>query len=259
MAQKTVICRVCKKSVPTKDGNTTNLFHHLRHKHTVEYDECQKMRETAQGSSHVTRKTPTQTKIAELFTHCTPYDKQSKRWKELSESVAFCLAKDMLPVYTVEKVGFRRMLYKFDPRYTMPSRKYFSNLALPTMYEHTRKDLQMKLSTAEFFSSTTDMWTSRATEPYISLTVHYIRNDWSLDSCCLQTSFFPDDHTGENIADGLKQFLNEWGLDEEKQVCLTTDSGSNVVKAVALNKWRRLTCFGHCLHNAIGEFTLPVA
>ncbi len=44
-------------------------------------------------------------------------------------------------------------------------------------------------------------------EPYISLTVHYITSNWSLNSCCIQTSFFPDDHTGENIASGLKQFL----------------------------------------------------
>ncbi|KAI7790592.1 putative zinc finger BED domain-containing protein 1-like [Triplophysa rosa] len=97
------------------------------------------------------------------------------------------------------------------------------------------------------------MCSSRATEPYISLTVHYITSDWRLNSCCIQTSFFPDDHKGENIASGLKQFLQEWNLDEEKKVCLTTDSGANIVKAVTLNMWTRLSCFGHCLHIAIGN------
>ncbi|XP_041744560.1 E3 SUMO-protein ligase ZBED1-like [Coregonus clupeaformis] len=32
---------------------------------------------------------------------------------------------------------------------------------------------------------------------------------------------------------------------------MTTDSGSNMVKALELNKWRRPGCFGHRLHIAI--------
>ncbi|KAK0130631.1 hypothetical protein N1851_034887 [Merluccius polli] len=40
-------------------------------------------------------------------------------------------------------------------------------------------------------------------------------------------------------------------MEEERQMCLTTDSGANIVKAVQLNDWRRLQCFGHRLHLAI--------
>ncbi|XP_038155642.1 E3 SUMO-protein ligase ZBED1-like [Cyprinodon tularosa] len=252
--QKVVLCKVCRQPVTTKDSNTTNLFHHLKHKHKPEYEASQKMRcDAAEASTKTSFKKPTstQTKLADAFSHSTPYDSQSKRWKELTEAVAFCLAKDMLPLQSVEKEGFRRMVHKMDTRYKMPSRKYFSKTALPKMYDECRDGLQAKLSTVTFFASTTDMWSSRATEPYISLTVHYITDDWSLNSNCLQTSFFPEDHTGENIASGLKQFLQEWKLDEAKQVCVTTDSGANVVKAVALNKWTRLSCFGHNLHIAV--------
>ena len=39
--QTTVICEKCKKTVPTKGGNTTNLFHHLKQKHLLEYEESQ--------------------------------------------------------------------------------------------------------------------------------------------------------------------------------------------------------------------------
>ncbi len=257
--QTTVICKICRKTVVTKSGNTSNLFHHLKHKHKPEYEECLKIREATEAattSGPKGKKIPTQTKIASAFSNCVPYDKKSKRWNELTDAVAFCLAKDMLPFQTVEKDGFKRMIHKLDPRYNMPSRKYFSKTALPAMYEECRGRVQTALSTADFYASTADMWSSRATEPYISLTVHYITSDWSLNSCCIQTSFFPDDHTGENIASGLKHFLQEWNLDEEKQVCLTTDSGANIVKAVTINMWTRLSCFGHCLHIAIGKFTL---
>lgn len=90
-------------------------------------------------------------------------------------------------------------------------------------------------------------------EPYISLTIHYITDEWKVASRCLQTSYFPDDHTGEAIAEGLKDALESWGLREESQVCITTDNGTNVVKAVPLNDWRRLQYFGHRLHLAIGK------
>ncbi|XP_034076583.1 zinc finger BED domain-containing protein 4-like isoform X3 [Gymnodraco acuticeps] len=34
-------------------------------------------------------------------------------------------------------------------------------------------------------------------------------------------------------------------------ICMTTDSGANMVKALDLNAWTRLQCFGHRLHLAI--------
>ncbi|KAK6171839.1 hypothetical protein SNE40_018264 [Patella caerulea] len=80
---------------------------------------------------------------------------------------------------------------------------------------------------------------------------HYLGQHWNLTSKHLQTVFFPDHHTGENLAAGLKDTLDSWGLQEEKQICLTTDNGSNIVKASELNEWQRLQCFGHRLHLAV--------
>ena len=40
---------------------------------------------------------------------------------------------------------------------------------------------------------------------------------------------------------------------ESRQVCLTTDNGSNIVSAVRKLEWQHLLCFGHNLHLAIGK------
>ncbi len=40
--QTTVIFKVCRKIVVTKSENTSNLFHHLKHKHKPEYEESLK-------------------------------------------------------------------------------------------------------------------------------------------------------------------------------------------------------------------------
>uniref|UniRef100_A0AAV2K8K1 Transposase n=1 Tax=Knipowitschia caucasica TaxID=637954 RepID=A0AAV2K8K1_KNICA len=72
-----------------------------------------------------------------------------------------------------------------------------------------------------------------------------------MKSACLQTSYFPQDHTREHIAEALQDVLSSWKLNPEKLVAVTIDNGANVVKAVQLNKWLRMQCFGHRLHLAI--------
>ncbi|XP_060780514.1 E3 SUMO-protein ligase ZBED1-like [Neoarius graeffei] len=143
------------------------------------------------------------------------------------------------------------MVKTLDQRYVVPSRKYFAEVEMPKLHDKIRGQVEQELRHIKHYATTTDLWSSRTMDPYISLTIHYINNTWELCSKCLQTSYFPDDHTGELIAQGLREALESWGLDEELQVCITTDNGANVVKAVKLNDWIRLQCFGHRLHLAI--------
>uniref|UniRef100_A0AAV2MBN1 BED-type domain-containing protein n=1 Tax=Knipowitschia caucasica TaxID=637954 RepID=A0AAV2MBN1_KNICA len=49
--QNTIFCKICKRSVVAKGGNTTNLFHHLKQKHLLEYNKAVKAREEASAST----------------------------------------------------------------------------------------------------------------------------------------------------------------------------------------------------------------
>ena len=75
--------------------------------------------------------------------------------------------------------------------------------------------------------------------PYMSYTAHYIDSDWTLQSKCLQT---PKDHASENLAEAMITTLHSWNLDAPNQVCLTTDSGSNIIKAAQELTWPSLSC-----------------
>ncbi len=102
------------------------------------------------------------------------------------------------------------------------------------------------------FYATTDMWSSRTTEPYMSQTTHFIK-DWTLCSRSLQISHFLEEHTGEMIAQNLREALESLGLQRDHQICVTTDNAANNIKALELNDWTSLQCFGHHLHLAISE------
>ena len=45
------------------------------------------------------------------------YDRSSKKWKHLTGSVTYCLVKDMLPLYTVEK----ELMKASDVQYYLPN------------------------------------------------------------------------------------------------------------------------------------------
>ncbi len=121
----------------------------------------------------------------------------------------------------------------------------------PPVQHYTWKNLQ-KLEDVSFLSITMDLWSSRTMQPYLSLTAHCISKEWNLENVCLQTSFFSSDHTSKTIAQGLRDSMDSWNLSEDRLVCTTTDSGSNMIKALSLNEWPSLQCFGYKLHNGIG-------
>ena len=57
--------------------------------------------------------------LSESVEKSQEYDKKGKRWMELTEAVTYYIVKDGLPVYTVEKPGFKKLLKAFDKRYTL--------------------------------------------------------------------------------------------------------------------------------------------
>ncbi|KAG2467446.1 PEX3 factor, partial [Polypterus senegalus] len=114
----------------------------------------------------------------------------------------------MTPVYAVEKGSFRDLVKVLDPRYIMPSRKHFSKVELPRLCNACRAQVEKDVRSVVHYALTTDLWTSRATQPYVSVTIHYISKDWILCARCLQTEYFPDDHTGAMIAQDFNMVLN---------------------------------------------------
>lgn len=134
----------------------------------------------------------TQTSLTQSMFSGVPYERNSIKWKEITNAVAFHVAKDMIPIYTVEKPSFKRLLQTLDPRYKMPSRKYFSEQVLPKMYSDVREKVTAKLNNVGRFSTSSDLWSIWTMEPYMSLTVHYIDDDWEVKSLCFQTSYEPD-------------------------------------------------------------------
>ena len=65
--------------------------------------------------------------------------------KDLTKLVTYCPAKDMLPISTVDKPGFKAMLRKFNPRYQLPNRNHITKVSIPELVAETKGYIEKEI------------------------------------------------------------------------------------------------------------------
>lgn len=269
------VCKICLNVVSSKGGSTSNMIGHLKLHHPLKYTNmsngckrsfplssenrdaadslpCSNAEENVQstleslGSNSINKKQ----KTLEDF---QPLDSNSSKF--CTEAVAKFLAFTMQPYNLVERKPFIDMVKSLNPRYKLPSRKYFSKTGIPKLYNDTVEKMQQELARVkeEEVSITTDCWTSVANTPYIAVTVHFIDDQWNLRSACLSCAHFEVNHTYTNISDMLTSILSDWNLNIKNIACCTTDNGSNILKAMSYLQLTHISCFGHNINIGINR------
>ena len=240
-------CDICSKRVKTSNSSTSNLFGHLSTHHPIQYQSI-----APSGIKRKMRDIPfNQKTIKETFERHNKYSKGSPRHQEITSAVTSYITSGSVPIYTVEKKSFKDLLYVLDPRYELPHRNHFSSYAIPEQYNLLKNKVVEELKKVEYIALTMDGWTSLARDSYVSLTSHFIDHEWRLKTQCLTTAYLPESHTGQNLANFVKDGLAEYGFTIGRVTTMTTDNGTNMISACEKLQLLRLSCFGHILHNAI--------
>lgn len=156
------------------------------------------------------------------------------------------IVSDLQPVSIVEDAGFRH-LTKTDSRYNIPGRKVLMTSEIPKMYEEVKTALKDSIDSSTRIVLTTDMWTSRTTEAYLTVTGHFIDKDWQMQACNLETTHVDVKHTADNISELLTKLSENWGI-SNKIHAVVTDNGANMVSAVKKCNWKHIPCFSHTLN-----------
>ncbi|KAF0039287.1 hypothetical protein F2P81_007522 [Scophthalmus maximus] len=106
----------------------------------------------------------------------------------------------------------------------MVQRKYLTETVIPMMYTCVKDDIQTKMQRVGI---TCDTWTYLSTQSYLTVTSHYIDNEWCLMSHVLQTTEVFTSPTAINIADKLTGAIQEWGM-TSKDPEVVTDNAANM-------------------------------
>lgn len=232
------ICRKCFKKLPQVTGNTTNMqMHILRHHPEINLAAAQK----------TTQQQPT---LPSFFQAKFPAN--SDRAQKITNAIAIFMALDMRPFSVVDNEGFKYLLSVLEPRYLLPSRAHFSQNVLPKLKEKTQVKVEEGLSTAESIAITTDGWTSRATDSYVTITAHYITGNWQIANHVLQTRPVYESHTSDHLSGILKEAVIDWKISRSNvPVPVTTDNARNIANAVeAAGFSPHIRCFAHTVNLA---------
>ena len=189
---------------------------------------------------------PVQPTLQEVTERSQKYTATTQQQKKLDDALVEMVARDMQPSTIVEDKGFNKLVHLLDPRYQLPSRRSLMR-KIPAKYDKVREEVKDELDHASAVCLTTDIWTSRISQSYMTVTCHFIDNSWHLKSYVLETVHLSVSHTAENIASELIRIANEWSI-SEKVVALATDNASNAVAAARLTGWKHIPCFAHTLN-----------
>ena len=98
----------------------------------------------------------------------------------LQKKVAEYLIADMRPFSTVESKSFRDLCTALDPKFDLPGKTAFSQTIIPKMCAETKKEVHSLLENTSSVAITADAWTSLATESYMTITGHFINENWEM-------------------------------------------------------------------------------
>lgn len=134
----------------------------------------------------------------------------------------------------------------------MPTRLHFNRRVIPDLYSDVKNDVVAAINGADSIALTTDGWTSRATESYVTIMAHIMAPNWEMTSFVLQTRPLYESHTGINIREVLRSASEDWGLERPTHLTVVlTDNARNMDIAVRDSGFGpHIKCFAHTLNLA---------
>lgn len=143
---------------------------------------------------------------------------------------------DYKPLQVVENRGFlnfirtlQREICGNDTAYIPPCRKMLTQSILFNHYEKASARLKEILNNVNYLAATTDIWTFDSNKSYITISCHGLYTD-EFQSSVLATRELPSPHTGEHIADYLRQIFEEYSI-LQKIVTIVSENIQNMKKA----------------------------
>lgn len=111
----------------------------------------------------------------------------AKSMERFNMAVAYFIVTCCLPLSLVDKLGFILLCAVLRPGFKPAGRKALVNNYIPKLLHTTKQTLKALLKEAAWIACTSDAWTSKAQDSYISLTAHFINSKWELmcfTLCC---------------------------------------------------------------------------
>ena len=267
-------CNTCQKLIKAPGGTTSGLRKHLKthpklNKLLEDADkekakqkelEVRKRKQVEKDDLDVELECQPsqkkQTTLAGFIQTKTKYDIHSEEQKKFDDKIVEYIIKDLPSFSSINNEGFLELMNYAAPKFTVKDRKTYAR-KIEHKYENIMQQVNDIISKCkpemESISCTTDMWTSRANDLYISLTLHYIDAKFKLHRWTPFVRNFHDCHTGVNINAELSDMIGTFEMPEEIPIYAVNDNAANVKLAISMSSMNEYLCCNHTLQLAIGD------
>ncbi|GES82328.1 zinc finger BED domain-containing protein RICESLEEPER 2-like [Rhizophagus clarus] len=235
-------CNHCGITYTCTAGATTNLKKHIKSKHSS----SEKMQEMS---------------IKDIL-------KAVPKWKYNNDEMLKCLVKWIIvnqhSFTIVEEPAFADLIYALQPDAKLISADTVKRKIMDLYESNINKVKESFKNITGKISFTIDIWTSPSAKSFLSLTAHYIDDDWKLNNVLVDFIQIFGKHMGENIKNAFMLGINKLSI-QNKIMGITTDNASNnltFVDALAkennsFQKDNHFRCFAHvinlCVQDALKE------
>ena len=243
--KKKVKCRLCSVLL-SYCGGTTTMNNHLERKHPSVFKQNS---HCGSGNVKMIGSLPQQVDMRK-FTTGGAHTMTQQRYQKITEKLAQMCALDFRPISIVSGPGFKEFVHTLDPSYEIPSHTTVRNYVNKS-YRDAKVVLSEILLERPAIPLTTDLWTSHATQGYITLTSHFVDKNWDMRSQVLATRLVEDRHTGANIATEITKILDEFKLRNISGIL--HDNAANMEAAMKILNFPHFGCCGHTLQLAIHD------
>ena len=234
---KSALCKICNKEYAYHRG-TSNLRDHLTRAHPSKL-----------------KSPPNQSSLDPYLSHSKCSETRAKR---ITEHIVDMVVRDLRPAALVEGAGFKALMNYIEPGYRVPTATHIAEVVRQKFINGKDSMKQYLESELHFMAITTDIWTSRANDAYLSLTMHFVDSSWDMISCVLATAPFPEHHTTVNIVDKVKQVVEKYNIEINRLLAVVHDQCSNMQLAGEMlcelsENCQSLSCSAHRLQLCVEE------
>ena len=112
-------------------------------------------------------------------------------------------------------------------------------------------------SETDCIAITPDIWTSIATESYLTMTVHYLTSQWQMKSLISGTMPLSESHIAVNLVVWTKEMVDDCGISKEQIVAFLHDNCKNSDNAGKSLEdeydWFSIGCTGYLLQLCVNS------
>lgn len=213
----TAACKHCHKKYlcdPRTHG-TTNMNHHIL--------KCAKKPRTTDSTQTIL--TYPFVEGSSLGHVSSKFDKQACR-KALSNFVVL----DEQPFSAVDGEGFKYYSKVMQPQFTLPSRRTVARDCFQLHLDEKQKLKALFKSDCNRVALTTDCWTSIQNQNYLTLTAHFVDNEWNYQKRIISFTVIPN-HKGDTVGWKIEEVLRDWGIRSVSTITVDNVTSNDVAVA----------------------------